>query len=93
MRRALDELAEAISTAHGSPSPCRIATSVELRRQFSLPITPSRWAVLAQHLACPLPALDRPKTGLWAFPHGWKTVWDIVDYLAGHRPDLQRPHS
>ncbi len=91
MTRVLDELANALSAAQGGPSPRRIATSVELRRQFSLPITPSRWAALERQLAVPLPPLERRADGLWSFPHGWTTVWDVAGYLADHSPAWQVP--
>jgi hypothetical protein len=82
MRRVLDELADALSMAQGTPSRRRIAGSVELRHQFGLPITPGRWEALEARLACALPPLERRSEGLWSFPHGWKTVWDLAAYLA-----------
>jgi hypothetical protein len=91
MKRLLDELAQALSTAQSSPLPRRIASSVALRQQFGLPITPSRWVALEQQLGCPLPALERRTAGLWAFPRGWTTVWDVAAYLAEHRTGWQPP--
>jgi hypothetical protein len=97
MRRALDELAEALSAAQGgdcwTSGPRRIAASVELRQQFGLPITPSRWSALQRALACPLPPLERRRDGLWSFPRGWRTVWDLAAFLAGQCPDWQAPHG
>jgi hypothetical protein len=86
MKRVLDELADALSAAHGHPCPRRIAGTVGLPGQFGLPITPSRWAALEQRLACSLPPLQRRGDGLWSFPRGWTTVWDLADYLAERRP-------
>jgi hypothetical protein len=93
VKRVLDELASALSTSQGSPLPRRIAESVELWHQFGLPITPSLWAVLERQLGCFLPALERQNTGLWSFPRGWKTVWDIAAFLAEHRPGWQPPQG
>ena len=93
MKRVLDELADALSAAQWDFRPRRIAASVELRRQFGLPITPSRWAVLEQLLTCPLPPLERRRRGLWTFPHDWTTVWDVAAYLAERRPNWQPPHG
>ena len=90
MSRALDELAAAIVAAQGGRPPRRVVTSVALRRQFGLPITPSRWAALERELGCPLPALEPRHAGLWSFPRGWMTVCDMADYLAGCRPGWSR---
>jgi hypothetical protein len=93
MSRVLDDLADGLNGAQGSPAPRRIAASVELRLQFGLPITPSRWVELERQLACPLPPLERRSDGLWSFPRGWTTVWDVADYLTEHRPGRQQPHG
>jgi hypothetical protein len=92
MRRVLDELAEALSAIQGGPSR-RIAASVELRQQFGLPITPSCWRALEQQLNCPLPPLQRRTDGLWSYPRGWRTVWDLADYLAERRQGWQPPRG
>jgi hypothetical protein len=70
--------------------PRRLVSSLALRDQFSLPITPTRWTALAQELACPLPPLQRQPGKLWSFPQGW-TVRDLAHYLSVQRPELGPP--
>jgi hypothetical protein len=91
MTAVLDDLAEALHAAQGSPLPRRIAASVELRQQFGLPITPSRWAALTQQLRCSLPPLERRSDGLWWFPRGWTTVWDVAGHLAERCANCELP--
>jgi len=93
MRRVLDELADVLSTAQGALVPRRISTSVELRHQFGLPITPARWAVLERQLSCALPPLERRIDGLWAFPNGWQTIWDLAAYLVESQRGWLAPRS
>jgi hypothetical protein len=90
MKRVLDELAEALVAVEETRGPRRIVASVELWRQFRLPITPSRWA-LWQALPSPLPALERRTDGLWAFPNGWTTVWNVARHLAAACPSWELP--
>jgi hypothetical protein len=92
MNRVLDELAAALHDAQAMPwRPRRVSASVELRHQFGLPITPSRWAELGRSFGCPLPPLERSPVGLWDFPHGWTTVWDLAGHVATHRPQWAPP--
>jgi hypothetical protein len=86
MALPLDELAEALHATNGSPCPRRVTASVELRQQFGLPITPTRWQALEQQLSIPLPPLERQPGRLWAFPNGWTTILDLAGYLAEQRP-------
>jgi hypothetical protein len=91
MTRVLDELAEALAAVEEMRGPRRVVSYVELWQQFRLPITPSRWAALARELACPLPPLVRRSDGLWAFPRGWTTVWDVAGHLAATCPRWEPP--
>jgi hypothetical protein len=91
MIRALDELAEALHLTNGAPRPRRVAASVTLWDQFGQPITPKRWAALEGKLACPLPALESRGDGLWSFPSGWRTVWDLAAHLLEQRPSWHLP--
>jgi hypothetical protein len=93
MTRVLDELADAIEIVRGHQVPRRIVSSVELARQFDLPVTPSLWSELGRELACPLPPLERRPDGLWSFPLGWVTVWALADHLAGCRPNWEPPQG
>lgn len=91
MKRALDELADVFHQAGARRYPRRVTSFVDLSRQFGLPITPSRWAHLERLLPCRLPPLERRSEGLWAFPCGWKTVWDLAAHVARCCPDWQPP--
>jgi hypothetical protein len=93
MRRVLDELADALDAVQGRPRPRLVRASVELRHQFGLPITPSCWAELGHLLRCPLPPLGRRPDGVWSFPCGWTTVWDVAAYLAERCPDWEPPRG
>jgi hypothetical protein len=89
--RILDELAEALHGAEGSPVPRRVVSSVELWRQFRLPITPARWRAVSARLGLPLPPLLRQCGNLWTFPEGWTTVFDLAEYIARHWPEWTAP--
>jgi hypothetical protein len=85
MPRLLDELAEALHTVRGKPCPRRVVASLELREQFGLPITPTRWQELGRQLSVSLPPLKRHPGRLWSFPDGWRTVCDLALSLAEQR--------
>lgn len=89
MKRLLDELAASLHGCQGGRAPRRVHGSADLKDQFGLPITPSRWAELSQQLTCRLPPLERRSDGLWSFPRGWTTVWDMGAYVAERHPDWQ----
>jgi hypothetical protein len=89
--RVLDKLAEAFHVANGSPQPRRVVMSIDLRRQFSLPVTPTHWRDMAAWVQCPLPPLQRLPTGLWTFALQWTTVWDVAAHIAVNRPEWEPP--
>ena len=92
MKQTLDELAEALHAAQGQPVPRRVVGLLELRQQFGLPITPTRWAELGRRLPCALPPLERRPDGLWSFPRGWRTVGDLAAYISERSPGWLAPH-
>jgi hypothetical protein len=87
--RLLDELADAIHAARGGRHPRRVTTSLALRDQFDMPITPSQWAAVARHLCCFLPTLRPAPRGLLSFPRGLTTVPVLAANIAVWRPDLE----
>jgi hypothetical protein len=93
MGRPLDDLAEALHAANGPRRQRLVVCSDQLFRQFGLPITPSRWAECARQLRCVLPPLSRSPYGLWSFPCGWETVWDLTHYLSETHPGWQSPEA
>jgi hypothetical protein len=87
--RVLDEVAEAIRRARG----CRqqpVLTPFALEEQFDYPLTTREWAVIQQHLRCPLPPLEFTQ-GHWFLPDGFATIWDLVDHAARWHPEWEFP--
>jgi hypothetical protein len=87
MKNVLDKLAEAICASCWRLKPRVVVARVELRHQFGLPITPTRWQALDVQLACSLSPLEKAAGGLWRFPRNCNTIWDLAALVANQHPD------
>ncbi len=89
--RVLDEVADAIHSARGGGTR-PVLSAVGLEEQFARPLTAREWDAIQRHLACALPPLEFAQ-GHWFLPDGFATVWDLVDHVAGHRPEWEPPRE
>lgn len=91
MTRTLDELAAALRAVRSSFHTGPVVRTVRLARQFGLPVAPDTWGQLARRLGCALPPLAGDRAWGWGFPHGWQTVRDLAEYVAGQKSGWEPP--
>lgn len=85
---SLDAVAAALHGVRGRPKPRRIVSSVKLAVQFPGDFGAKDWRRLERELDCLLPPLENGN-----FPHGWETVFDLANYVAEKRVELEPPRE
>ena len=86
--RVLDEMAESLYIARGRPWPRSPVRSVALADQVIAPIDAPLWRSIGRRLRCELPPLRHGN-----LPAGFRTVWDLADWVAWQRPGLEPPRE